>query len=106
MDELLYDGAFIKAGDDHLEVFHTPSHSSDSVCLYCRSSQALFSGDMQLQVRTAGGGYTQEYLNSLLMLYGKTINTVYSGHDGPLCANVREILSESIRNVRRSTITG
>jgi glyoxylase-like metal-dependent hydrolase (beta-lactamase superfamily II) len=107
VDELLYHSAFIKAGDDHLEVLHAPGHSSDSVCLYCQSKRSLFSGDMQLRVRTAGGAYTQEYLDSLLMLYGREIETVYSGHDEPLTANFREILAETIRNVRRSdVITG
>ncbi len=104
VDELLYHGAFIKAGDDHLEVLHSPGHSSDSICLHSRSSRALFSGDMQLRVRTAGGVYTQEYLDSLLMLYDREIETIYSGHDEPLTANVREILAETIRNVRRSDI--
>ena len=56
VDELLYHGAFIKAGDDYLEVLHAPGHSSDSVCLHCRSNRSLFSGDMQLRVRTPGGG--------------------------------------------------
>jgi glyoxylase-like metal-dependent hydrolase (beta-lactamase superfamily II) len=105
VDELLYDGAFIRAGDDHLEVLHAPGHSSDSVCLYCRTSQSLFSGDMQLHVRTPGGAYTQEYLTTLLMLYGKAIRTVYSGHDAPLTENIREMLTETIKNVRSSTVT-
>jgi len=105
VDELLYNGAFLKVGDDYLEVLHAPGHSSDSVCLYCRSNQSLFSGDMQLRVRTPGGVYTQEYLDSLLMLYGRPIQTVYSGHDEPLTANIREILTETIRNVRKSAVT-
>src|SRR5689334_12024196 len=37
VDELLSDGQFIKAGDDILEVLHTPGHSSDSICLYAPS---------------------------------------------------------------------
>ena len=39
------------------------------------------------------------------MLYGREIETVYSGHDEPLTSNVTEILTETIRNVRRSTVT-
>jgi glyoxylase-like metal-dependent hydrolase (beta-lactamase superfamily II) len=104
VDELLHHGSFIKAGDDYLEILHAPGHSSDSICLYCKSKKSLFSGDMQLRVRTAGGAYTQEYLESLLMLYGREIETVYSGHDEPLTVNVKEILAETIRNVRRSDV--
>ena len=34
VDELITDGQKIKAGDDFLEVIHTPGHSCDSICLY------------------------------------------------------------------------
>ena len=49
VDELLPDGRFVKAGDDFLEVIHTPGHSSDSICLYAPAAKALFSGDTQLK---------------------------------------------------------
>ena len=104
VDEQFQDGCFYPAGDDTLEVLHTPGHSSDSVCLYSQSKQVLFSGDMQLRVRAPGGAYTQRYLDSLLRLYAKPIHTVYSGHDDPLSHRVKDMLRETIANVRKSEI--
>ncbi len=106
VDELFTDGGFYPAGDDLLEALHTPGHSSDSVCLYGRSGQLLFSGDMQLLVRSAGGAYTRQYFDSLLRLSALRIETVYSGHDVPLTSGVREMLRESIAHVRNSEIVG
>jgi len=45
VDELLYDGQILNAGDSNLQVFHTPGHSSDSICLYDQQHKVLFSGD-------------------------------------------------------------
>ena len=104
VDDLLQDGGLYPAGDDLLEVLHTPGHSSDSICLYNLDRQALFSGDMQLRVRTPGGAYTQQYLDSLLRLYSKPIQTVYSGHDDPLSHRIMDMLRETIANVRKSEI--
>lgn len=84
VDELLPDGHFVKAGNDFLEVIHTPGHSSDSICLYAHSAKALFSGDTQLKSHQPGEEYTREYVAGLLKLAGRPIENVYSGHDGPL----------------------
>jgi glyoxylase-like metal-dependent hydrolase (beta-lactamase superfamily II) len=104
VDDLFQDGSLYPAGDDFLEVFHTPGHSSDSICLYNHAKQIIFSGDMQLRVRTPGGAYTQRYLDSLLRLYAKPINTVFSGHDEPLSYRIKDMLRETIANVRKSEI--
>ena len=104
VDELLPDGRFIKAGDEFLEVIHTPGHSSDSICLYATESHALFSGDTQLQVRTPGDVYAQDYLNGLLKIASRKINSIYSGHDQPMTSNVREVILTTIANVRNSSI--
>lgn len=104
VDELLRDGQFIKAGDDFLEVIHTPGHSSDSICLYAPSAQALFSGDTQLKIRSPGDVYTQECLNGLVKLAGRKITAIYSGHDEPLLKNVSETLLTTLANVRNSPI--
>ena len=79
VDELIRDGQFIKAGDDFLEVIHTPGHSSDSICLYAPQAQAVFSGDTQLRVGGPGGDYCQEYLLGLGKLAGRRIELIYSG---------------------------
>ena len=95
VDELIRDGQLIKAGDDFLEVIHTPGHSSDSICLYAPQAQAVFSGDTQLRVRGPGGDYSQEYLLGLGKLAGRRVELIYSGHDEPI-AHAKEIILETL----------
>ncbi|MHB8057494.1 MAG: MBL fold metallo-hydrolase [Desulfuromonadaceae bacterium] len=102
VDELLRDGQLIQAGDDQLQVLHTPGHSSDSVCLYNLNNRILFSGDTQLRVRTVGGIFTPEYVESLRRLSTLRIETVYAGHDEPISSNAEGIILETLRNVRNS----
>jgi glyoxylase-like metal-dependent hydrolase (beta-lactamase superfamily II) len=104
VDELLYDGQFIKAGDGFLEVLHTPGHSSDSICLYAPAEETLFSGDTQVRVRAAGDVYTREYLAGLVKLSGRKIQWIYSGHDEPLTIHAQETILSSLANVRNSRI--
>jgi len=102
VDELLRDGQVLRAGDDFLEVIHTPGHSSDSICLYAPQVRAVFSGDTQLRIRGPGGDYTQGYLDGLERLSGKQVRSIYSGHDEPVTENVQEILRETVALVQRS----
>jgi glyoxylase-like metal-dependent hydrolase (beta-lactamase superfamily II) len=102
VDELIRDGQFIRAGDDVLEVVHTPGHSSDSVCLYAPRAQAVFSGDTQLRIRGPGGDFPPGYLEGLEKLAGRNIQYIYSGHDQPVTGNVPEILREAVTLVKSS----
>jgi len=102
VDELLRDGQIIKAGDDQLQVLHTPGHSSDSICLYNFTHRILFSGDTQLRIHTAGGAFAQEYIETLRRLSTLRIETIYSGHDEPIDNNAEGIILETLRNIRNS----
>lgn len=101
VDELLPEGHFIKAGDDFLEVIHTPSHSSDSICLYAPAAKALFSGDTQLKANESCEAYSQEYVAGLLKLAGRNIQSIYSGHDAPLTKGSHEIILQTLNNLRK-----
>jgi glyoxylase-like metal-dependent hydrolase (beta-lactamase superfamily II) len=103
VDELIHDGQFLKAGDDFLEVIHTPGHSSDSICLYANQAQAVFSGDTQLRIRGPGNVYPQGYLKGLERLSGKKIRAIYSGHDEPMTDHISETLRETVALVKKST---
>ena len=102
VDELLHDGQIIKAGDDQLQVIHTPGHSSDSICLYNRTQRILFSSDTQLRVRLPVGVYTSEYIETLRRLSTFRIDTIYSGHDVPIVHDAEGIILETLQNVRNS----
>jgi glyoxylase-like metal-dependent hydrolase (beta-lactamase superfamily II) len=104
VDCLLKDGQVLKAADDYLDVLHTPGHSSDSVSFYCQSQRLLFSGDTQLRIRTSGGKYTREYVDTLLKLAQREIAMVYPGHDEPFDHDVRSIILNTLQHVRNSEI--
>lgn len=104
VDNLLKEGQLLKAGDDYLEVIHTPGHSSDSVAFYCQSQKLLFSGDTQLRIRTSGGKYTREYVDTLLKLTQREIELIYPGHGEPVGSDVRSIILDTLQSVRNSEI--
>lgn len=100
VDELLVDGRFVRAGDDFLEVIHTPGHSSDSICFYAHAAKALFSGDTQLKAHGSDETYTREYVAGLMKLAGRSIERIYSGHDAPLITGCREIIRATLDTLR------
>ncbi len=102
VDELLRDSQIIKAGDDQLQVLHTPGHSSDSICLYNPTQRVLFSGDTQLRVRSVAGTFAPEHIETLRRLSTLRIEKVYSGHDEPIVSNAEGIILDSLRIVRNS----
>lgn len=104
IDEKAYDGMKIKIGDEIAEILHTPGHSNDSICIYCPESKVLFSGDTILNIKSAGGTYTKEYLEVLKRIKKLKISVIYSGHDEPLTKNIDFILENSIKNVLNSNI--
>jgi glyoxylase-like metal-dependent hydrolase (beta-lactamase superfamily II) len=102
VDELVPDGRFIKAGDDYLEVIHTPGHSSDSICLYAPAAKALFAGDTQLKAHGEGETYSRAYLAGLLKLAGRNIETIYGGHDEPLTSGCRNVILATLNSLRQN----
>lgn len=104
VDELVYDGQTLNAGDSALQVLHTPGHSSDSICLYCQEKRMLFSGDTQLTIRSIGGAFTQEYVETLRRLAELPIDRVYSGHDQVMTSRISETILQTLANVRNSQI--
>lgn len=105
VDEALHDRQFLKAGDDFLEVLHTPGHSGDSVCLYAACLHALFTGDTPVRVVAAGGSYCREYVDALKRLNAMNIQRIYSGHDQPVLQGAREMLRRSLDLVLESEIS-
>jgi glyoxylase-like metal-dependent hydrolase (beta-lactamase superfamily II) len=99
IDEHLCDGQFIKAGDDILEVLHTPGHSSDSICLYAPSQKTLFAGDTQVRVCWPGDVFSPEYVEGLFKIACRDIQKIYSGHDAPILSDCQEMIQHTLRNI-------
>lgn len=64
------DGDLLPAGDDALQVIHTPGHAPDHVCLWHAPTRTLFCGDLMVLGSTvvipaSAGGSLADYLASL-----------------------------------------
>ena len=102
--DLASDETKLKIGDREAIIYHTPGHSTDSICIYVESEKVLFSGDTPLNIQTSNGTYTKEYVEALTRLVNLDIQTIYAGHDDPLTTNVPKILKSSLDFVLKSKI--
>ena len=95
-------GQLIRCGDEYFEVIHVTGHSNDSICLYCPSGGVLFSGDTPLTVKTPGGSYSAVFEKQLEDLASRNIEVIYPGHGDIIKYRAKEMIQESLRNVRKS----
>lgn len=101
----LRNGQLIRCGDEYFEVIHVTGHSNDSICLYCPTGGVLFSGDTPLSVKTPGGSYSAEFEKQLEGLAARNIEVIYPGHGEVVKAKAREMILETLKNVRKSHIS-
>lgn len=83
----LEDGTVVPAGDDSLDVVHTPGHAPDHICLWHASTRTLFGGDLLVRGTTvvipaSAGGSVSAYLRSLERVLALEPSRVLPAH-GP-----------------------
>jgi glyoxylase-like metal-dependent hydrolase (beta-lactamase superfamily II) len=101
---MVMDGAKLQVGDTEAEIIHSPGHSNDSICIYVPESQALFTGDTPINIKTTNGTYIEAFISVLEKLSNLKIKTIYPGHDDPITENAEELIKESLKNVHNSRI--
>jgi len=99
-DIALRDGEELRCGDRTFQVFFTPGHSEDSICLYCEQDATLFVGDSPVVVRSKDGTYEQPFQAALQRLCEKRVQAIYFGHGEPVLDGAQAILCESLSNIR------
>jgi glyoxylase-like metal-dependent hydrolase (beta-lactamase superfamily II) len=104
VDRSLKDGDELKCGDRMFEVIHTPGHSSDSICLYCKEERVLFAGDTPLLIHRPGDTYHLDFVQALEKICRREIETIYFGHGQPLTHDCHDLLLNSLDNVQKSII--
>ncbi|MEQ8224977.1 MAG: MBL fold metallo-hydrolase [Candidatus Eremiobacterota bacterium] len=102
--DLLKDGQNLLMGDRIFEVIHVPGHSNDSICLYCREDKVLFSGDTSINIRTPGGVYHSYFVKIFERIVTLDIEIIYSGHDNPVTEYAKDMLLNTLRNIKKSQI--
>ncbi|WP_062396989.1 MBL fold metallo-hydrolase [Methanogenium cariaci] len=90
IDTVVRDGDLLRVGDETAEIIHTPGHSSDSICIYCRESHTLFAGDTPLVIRSDDGTYEEEFILALEKICRKKVDAIYPGHGDPPCATTAQ----------------
>jgi len=88
------------------ELFHTPGHTHDSICIYFPMQKILFSGDTTLDIRSTVGSYHKSYLSVLEYINSLEINEIYAGHGEIINEDIKQMLENTIRNVKNSSIFG
>lgn len=99
-DRELTDNEIIKAGDGFVQILYTPGHTTDSISIYCPTLKALFTGDLQFDIKSPGGSYSLEYLLSIEKIAALKLDIIYPGHGQPVTENIPEILNRTIQIVK------
>lgn len=80
------DGDRLDAGDTEIELIHSPGHSPDSICFYCRKDKILICGDVIFNGNTGRvdlpGGNADELRQSIEKLSQLEIGYLLPGHMG------------------------
>ncbi len=100
VDRVLKDGDALRLGDGEFRVFHTPGHSSDSVCLFCGADGVLFTGDTPVAIRSPGGAYEAQFVKALEKLAQEDIKAVYPGHGEPVLDGCNRLLRATLDQVK------
>ncbi len=106
VDGVLEEGDELKAGDRVFEVLHTPGHSSDSICLYCRQDGVLFAGDTPLLVCSTDGSYEARFAAAIERICTRDVRIIYFGHGPPLTEGCNLRLRRSLEIVSKSLQLG
>jgi len=105
VDTALSDSENVIIGDKEFEVLHTPGHSLGSICLYCKKSKSLISGDTIFAHGDFGrydlpGGDFSSLLKSIDRLTALDVKDLYPGH-GPVVETVgKDHVLQSFRNIQ------
>jgi len=102
VDRPLKDGQKIRVADRMFEVIHTPGHSHDSICLYCREEKVLFAGDTPVNIRSSGGSYEPGFVAAIERLSKLDIETIYFGHGAPLLRGGAGVIRSSLKTILKS----
>jgi len=79
IDHVLRDGEMIKVADKYFEVIHTPIHSSDSICLFCKEDGTIFVGDTPIPNDLKLQSSISTYPDTLVKKW-EFVKTIYFGH--------------------------
>ncbi|EHQ35893.1 MBL fold metallo-hydrolase [Methanoplanus limicola] len=104
VDVILKGGESLLIADKYFEVIHTPGHTQDSVCLYCKDNGYLFVGDTPVIVNPGEWTFEENYVRAMEYLCRKDVSKIFFGHGPPLENNCNERLKKTLKVIMNSNI--
>lgn len=104
--EALNEGDTINLSGLDFEVFHTPGHKDDSICLYSPEEKMLFAGDLLFP----DGGFGRTDLDegdrdllieSIEKIVDLDVGEMYCGHDPAVTENVNQQIQKSLEEAKK-----
>jgi glyoxylase-like metal-dependent hydrolase (beta-lactamase superfamily II) len=104
--EQIADGDTIGLAGYTFQVFHTPGHKHDSICLYNEAEKILFSGDLVFPNGWRGrtdlpGSHHEDLVASIERITRLDVDALYAGHDPPATTAVNEQIQDALAHARR-----
>jgi hydroxyacylglutathione hydrolase len=105
----LTEGDLVKGGKYIFHVYHTPGHTSGSICLYEKKTHILLSGDTIFPYGGFGRtdlptGNTNALLDSIKKLTKLPSDHLLPGHDDPIVEDASKHVFYSLKNIENLLI--
>ena len=102
----LDDGEILELSGLEFQVFHTPGHKDDSICLYNPSEKLVFTGDLIFPEggfgRTdLGEGDREKLINSIQRIEKLNVESFYPGHGEAVTTDAEKWIKKSLENAQK-----
>ncbi len=104
IDHVIKGGETVQVNGNNFDLIHVPGHTTDSICVYCKEEQILFSGDSPLMIWGTEGTYELSFVKAFEKLVQLPVRTIYPGHGDAIVKDCNRILDQSLRNLRKSRV--
>jgi len=90
----------------NFQVFHTPGHKDDSICLFNKEKRVLFTGDLLFPEGGFGRtdldeGDRDTLIQSIEKITELDVDVMYCGHDPAALENVNEQIENSLKEAKK-----
>jgi len=104
--EKVEEGDVVELCGENFQVFHTPGHRDDSICLYSSEEKILFTGDLIFPDGSFGRTDLDEgdrdlLIDSIEKVADLEVEKFYPGHDGAVIQDAKSSIQRSLENARK-----
>ncbi len=100
------EGDEIELGGSEFEIFHTPGHKDDSICLYSKEEKVIFTGDL---IFPEGGfgrtdleeGDREKLIESVSKISKLDVEEFYTGHEKAVRKDADDWIEKSLEKAKK-----